>query len=321
MLHRVSVVVLLAVALALSLPTDVRAEPNEKALKALAKVDGWKKSLVLISIRCPGATAPSLGTGVLISDKGYVVTAAHVGSECPAVTTAKMGAVKSPYTAPGEELNASLVHRRVDGKEITAGSASGGAMTEDIALWKVSNMTGSGLVPAKLSADYPVPGEDVRVVGFAGLPFQYYGNPHNSMPGLTVYKTSLSSVAARSGDVPYRLHYTGATLPGVSGGPVFNDKDELVGIHSGRVTKVIEKLVSTNCSVDSFQNCAILKYTGANGATVQQSIGVNFMSVKSVLDNYSWATSVLAIPSSWLTAGEPSPPTTVQGTTAGASPR
>lgn len=276
------------------------AAENEKASDALEKVGDWKKSLVMITVHCPGAPLPDLGTGVLINNKGYVLTAGHVGGNCSGVTTAKMGAVKSPYSGPGEELTATLVARRVNGSDIPVGGDPWGGVTEDIALWKITNLTGSGLVPAPIGKDYPVPGENVRVVGFAGLPFQYPHNPHNNLPGLTIFKTSLSSVAARPGDIPYRLHYTGATLPGVSGGPVFDERDQLIGIHSGRITAVISGLVTTSCTVDKFNNCAILRFKGHNGANVDQPIGVDFMSLKSALDNYSWATSVVAVPPQWL---------------------
>jgi S1-C subfamily serine protease len=253
----------LGIASSLALSGAALAGPNQKADDALASAPDFRNSIVMISIQCPGDTRPyPLGAGVVVSGDGLVLTAAHVGKNCPHITAARMGAVTSPYQAPGTNLQAVRIKRRVDRTDEAPDAATTAVgVFEDLALYRITNMAGSGLVPATIAKRYPVPGEDVMVVGFAGMPFWYAGAPIRD-PGLTIFKTSLSSVAADTQDVPFRIHYTGATLPGVSGGPVFNSNGELVAIHSGRIA-----------------NCC-------SPANI-------------VLDNYSWGTSVEAIPPAW----------------------
>jgi S1-C subfamily serine protease len=254
--NRVSVVV----AMLAFVVNNADALGDERAKTALSQLPSWRTSVVLIRVTCSTSEPPYLGTGVVVGDSGLVMSAAHVGNACPSVTEVTMGAVRSPYAGPRAELAAVRIRRRVDGEDEEPSGATKVGWYEDLALYQISNMTSSGLTPARISPDYPVPGDEVTIVGFAGLPYWYKDAPPSS-PGLTVFKTTLVSVAANADDVPYRLHYTGATLPRVSGGPVFNKAGELLGIHSGRVTR------------------------GSGGVAV--------------VDNYSWATSVLAAPPSW----------------------
>jgi S1-C subfamily serine protease len=267
--------------------TAATAQPDPRIAAAFSQLPAWTRSVVLIRVYCPGQATPYMGTGVLVRASGEVLTAAHVGSACPGVTEAKIGAVRSPYSAPGEELMADLVHRVADDNLSPDSAALGSSSYRDLAVWKIRSLAGSTLAPATLSPDFPVPGEEVEIVGFSGLPFWHANNAgRNAGPGLTRFRTSLSSIAASTADIPYRLHYTGATLPGVSGGPVFDRQGRLLGIHSGRTTGTIENLVKMPCTPPSWGNC--------------ETVGVNYQAVKAPLDNYSWATSILAVPTGWL---------------------
>jgi S1-C subfamily serine protease len=271
--------------------TSANAQTDTRAARALERVPDWRRSVVLITIRCPDKP-PQQGSGVLISDTGLVLSAAHVGVDCLSVTNARMGAVRSPYSSPGEELNATLVARRANGADQPNANTIKFAISEDLALWRITNLEGSGLVPARFSQRFQAPGEEAMIVGFSGLPFSYFGNPHAQQSALTINRVWLTSVAARPNETPYRLHYNGSTLEGVSGGPVFDAEGSLIGIHSGRVTTNIRDLVATGCTVDSFGNCVSIGNS--------QTLGVNFLSVKSVLENYAWATSIHAVPAAWL---------------------
>lgn len=291
----------LAVCVFLPLSSGAAAQPDERIAAVLSQLPTWSRSVVYVRIYCPGEAQPYTGTGVLVRSSGEVLTAAHVGSRCLATRVAKMGALRSPYSAPGEELTADLVHRVADNDHAPDQDAVQNSAYQDLALWKIRDLSGSTLVPATISSDFPVPGEEVEIVGFSGLPFWHANSSgRNAGPGLTRFRTALSSIAASAADVPYRLHYTGATLPGVSGGPVFDRQGRLLGIHSARTTGTIRDLIQTPCTPPSFGNCVTLSFPGGGGTAAQQTIGVNFSSVKSVLDNYSWATSILAIPTGWL---------------------
>lgn len=275
---------------------------DARAIEAFQRLPAWSRSLVYIRIRCPSNQVYT-GTGVIVRSTGEVLTAAHVGSACLNVTTARMGLVRSAYAAPGEEMEADLVHRVADANTSPNVQQVLGSSYRDLALWRIRNASTLNLVPAAFSPVFPVPGDEVEVVGFSGLPFSHFNNSGmNAGPGLTRFRTSLSSIAAAPAtEVPYRLHYTGATLPGVSGGPVLDAQGRLLGIHSGRTTGNVTQLVQVGCTVGWDENCArAFTVTLPNNTTVTHTVGVNYLAVKSVLDNYSWATSVLAAPAGWL---------------------
>jgi hypothetical protein len=141
------------------------------------------------------------------------------------------------------------------------------------------------------------------IAGFSDLPFEFLRSPHSRRGGLTINRLNLISVAADQNDVPFRLHYPGSTLGGVSGGPVFDAEGRLIGIHSTRTTRNIVNLINATCNPTATDgNCIRITIPGSGGATVQQPIGVNFESVKNVLENYSWATSIHALPQGWIPA-------------------
>ena len=276
-------------------------QENVRSAQALARLPQWINSVVLITVHCPGGLPPEMGAGVVINDSGYVLTAAHVGSSCLSNKSARMGRVSSPYRTPGEELEATLIERRANGIASPDLNTVSNAISEDLALWRINAFNTSGLAAAKLAERFQLPGDAISVVGFTALPFSYYNNPHNQQPGLTINRLSLISVAARADESPYRLHYSGSTLPGVSGGPVFDDDGRLIGIHSARVTQVISKLIEVGCEPDVFNNCAIIdSTTGGGGERQLRTVGVSFSAVKKVLDNYSWATSIHVVPKAWL---------------------
>ena len=78
----------------------------------------------------------------------------------------------------------------------------------------------------------PLPGEAITIGGFSNYPFK--GLPHSPIGGLSLYRTHLSSVAADGNPRPFRLHYSGSTMSGMSGGPVANEAGRPIGVHSAR---------------------------------------------------------------------------------------
>jgi hypothetical protein len=215
-----------------------------------------------------------------------------------------MGRLQSLYTAPGQELTATFQRRVVDGRPSPTTAQIKGAVFQDLALWKITNMTGSDLVPATLATTFPMPGEQIEIAGFAGSPFWHTINGNfgaNAGPGLTRFRAWLASVGASPQDVPYRLHYPGYTLSGVSGGPVFNAQGQLIGIHSTRTSLEIKDAILTTCPTDGRAvNCINVTVPGPNNSQVQRTIALDIGGLKNMLENYGWATSIFAIPPGWL---------------------
>ncbi len=292
----------LAILVAIGARSGAVAQPDPRAAAALQRMDAWRASVVLVWITCPDGRGFQ-GSGVVVSDLGHVLTAAHVGSGCLDATVARMGRVRSPYVMPAPDLSAVLIARRGDGVDAPDQGMLDRLTFEDVALWQIADFAGSGLAPARLSARFQIPGEEVVVVGFAGLPFSYPRNPHGGLPALTIHRGSLYSIAATAGEVPYRLHYDSDMLPGTSGGPVFDGAGDLIGIHSTRVTANLTHLVSTACVIPTppawnDDNCK--EIVSPDGRTVLGTVGVNHVGLKALLSSYSFATSIHALPPGWL---------------------
>jgi len=241
---------------------------------------------VVLSITCgPGDVYE--GVGVVVAKSAEVLSAAHVGSHCLDVKKAVVGTIRSPYAAPGNDLTATLQHRIADNRTTFEREAVEKNEFQDLALWKIDTLEGSGLVPAPIAKAFPIAGDPIEIVGFAGLPFSHTINGEAGKhrgTGVTRYRTWITSVAASAErNIPYRIHYPGFTLPGLSGGPVFNAAGQLLGIHSSRYSKPVDNALAAGCGTGK-PNC----------------FGLDVVALKTMLDNYSWATSVFAIPADWL---------------------
>lgn len=173
---------------------------------------------------------------------------------------------------------------------------------QDLALYKVRSGQ-PRLQSARLARDLPLPGDPVRVAGFSDLPF-IVASDAIRVAGVSVYSTTLTSVAADAADSPLRLYYPGGAWPGMSGGPVYNARNEVIGIHTSRATGNVQNLLNQSCDPGvPGQNCwgnAIgFDLPAPGNQTRRQIINVNHDALKSILDNFGWATSVHAIPAGW----------------------
>jgi hypothetical protein len=288
--------ILAAPLLCVSSPAPAKEDPRVAA--ALARLPSWRSSVVMLRITCESGDTYE-AVGVLVRKTGEVLSAAHVGSRCLGVDKAAVGIVRSPYATPGNDLTATLKARIADNVTSLNQKAVEDAAFQDLALWKIDNMERSGLVPARIAKSFPVAGDPIEIVGFANLPFTHSINGEagkNSGAGITRYRTWISSVAGTKGtNVPYRVHYPGFTLQGLSGGPVFNASGELIGIHSARRSRPIEQALFTGC-VTAKPNCVAVPSDGSGTST----LGLDIDALKTMLENYSWATSVHAVPTDWL---------------------
>ncbi|MBE6723687.1 MAG: trypsin-like serine protease [Ruminococcaceae bacterium] len=147
-------------------------------------------------------TTGGAGSGVIISEDGYVITNAHV------VLDEQMANIAD-----------NVVVRLTDGEEYTAEVQRFDA-DEDIAILKIN---ASGLTPARVGdSDRLVVGEELVIVG----------NPLGELGGSV--SNGIVSATEREiqvGGVSMRLIQTNAAVnPGNSGGGMFNMKGQLVGI-------------------------------------------------------------------------------------------
>lgn len=266
---------------------DLTAENNSKP--------EWTESIVKIWYECGGKIYT--GAGIIVSKSGYILTAEHVGNICGtnSTTVIKVGFVDNFYDIPKQSLTAIEVNSLTDNPD--------NATSYDLKLLKVNNLNGRLIKPIELSKSLPMPGDNIFIAGFPDLPFIFLQN--QKLSSLSVFKTNILSCydEAKNG-IPTRIHYGGNSLPGFSGGPIFNDENELIGLHSSRTTANISNLLNTICEDSSNNNCwgNAVKFDvmSADNTVRTQTININYIALKNLLDNYSWGTSIWRIPQGWI---------------------
>ena len=255
----------------------------------------WSKSVVKIWYECEGNTYT--GTGVIVSKTGHIITAAHVGRPCNNSNNTKIniGLVNSAYSTPVQSFTASLINSATDN--------IGNPNVYDLKLLKICNLNNSELIPAVFASKLPFAGDEIFISGFPDLPFIFLNNQKTA--SLSVYKTNvLSCYSENNNGIPTRIHYGGNSLPGFSGGPIFNKNGELIGIHSTRSTANITNLLNTNCTDTSdnpcWGNALRFQVLSSENEVSTQVIHLDYNALKNVLDNYSWGTSIWKIPQAWI---------------------
>lgn len=274
---------------------SLNAQVTNNLPATIVTAPNWTNSVVKIWYQCNGNTYT--GTGVIVSKSGYILTAAHVGRDCNDIanTTIQVGIVNSAYNVPQKTFTASSIKSATDNV--------GNPNVYDLKLLKIDNLSGEILSPVSFSTVLPFPGDEIWIAGFPNLPFDYLSQTQAS---LSVFRTNLLSCFGEGGNnIPTRLHYGGNSLPGFSGGPLFDKSGKLIGIHSTRTTANINNLLNTNCNDTNanpcYGNAVRFPVLTANSQIVSQVVHIDYNALKTVLDNYSWGTSIWRIPQEWLT--------------------
>jgi len=162
-----------------------------------------KDSTGVVTINAKSARASDLGTGIVINDKGLILTNDHVieGAESITVRTGGSASVTRAARVVGEEAN------------------------EDLALIEV-NPAGMGLKPLTLVSSSSVQvGDEVYAIG----------NPYGLEKTLT---TGIVSALNRQISAPDGHAITGAIQtdaalnPGNSGGPLIDEAGQVIGVNS-----------------------------------------------------------------------------------------
>lgn len=291
---------LLIVALA---PTGITysQQPSARSDEALDRLRKTVPGLVKMFVYCNADVRPWTGAGVVYTDSGHILTAAHLGNACmQGADSVKVGAVTSPYEAPRPMFRAKLIQRAADQILSPSGAATDTAHFQDVAIYQLN--PGQERVPAaRLATQTIIPGDAIHVAGFADLP--YNANKERIIGGPTIFRTSIQSVKALPDGSAQRLHYEGGTWPGLSGGPVYNTLNEVVGVHSSRRGMPTENLLNSRCDPmlgpQCVGNAVSFEVRNSVGEVQRKVINVDITVLKGLLDHFGWASSVDALPSGW----------------------
>jgi serine protease Do len=193
----------LCAVLVLCAPPASAAENNPVAyprrnpvVEAVAKT---QESIVTVKVVRPNAAKDTVGTGVIIDERGYIVTNRHVVGTSPNIKVRLFSGTELPATVLWSDSSYDLAVLRIDaGKKLAA----------------------LKLAPA---ADLMV-GETVIAVGH---PFGYTNTVSTG-----IISALGREIAMPSGDTLQGLIQTNASInPGNSGGPLLNINGELIGIN------------------------------------------------------------------------------------------
>jgi putative serine protease PepD len=177
---------------------------REAASTALTATQIYKQSSSgVVAIKAITADSEDEGTGIVLNDKGLILTNDHVVAGATSLTVAAKGSASmtAPATLVGEEAN------------------------EDLALIKV-NPSGLGLTPLTLAST-----KNVQV----GDAVYAIGNPYGLEETLT---RGIVSALGRTISAPDGAKITGAIQtdaalnPGNSGGPLLNEQGQVIGVNS-----------------------------------------------------------------------------------------
>jgi S1-C subfamily serine protease len=177
---------------------------REAASTALTATQVYKQdSAGVVSIKSVTSQGSDSGTGIVLDDKGLILTNDHVISGASSITVAANGSssTTSPATLVGEEANSDLALIRVD-------------------------PAGLGLKPLNLVSSKSVQvGDGVYAIG----------NPYGLDETLTrgIISALGRSISAPDGaKIAGALQTDAALNPGNSGGPLLNDQGEVIGVNS-----------------------------------------------------------------------------------------
>ena len=175
---------------------------SELSLKEL--YESCSPSVVYIRGQAKGSDSISWGSGIVLSDDGYVITNTHVIEDCD---TAEVG------LSDGSTFEAVLI---------------GADSVSDLAILKID---AEGLTPAVFAADASIGDEVVAI-----------GNPLGETYKLTMTDGIISAInrtVNHNGTTMNLLQTNAAINEGNSGGPLFNRRGQVVGITNMKVISAL----------------------------------------------------------------------------------
>ena len=206
-------VCLFVVCVALNMSLVDAADPL--SLEVLQKL---QSATVLINVS--SGSDRSMGSGFLVeanNDVGYIVTNSHV---CPKDLAVR---AKSEITVV---LNSGTKTERSLPAEIIAESADA-----DLAVLKVTAKN----LPKSLSVNQTVEVRETLPVFVVGFPFGKDLALNNSNPAVTISNATVSSLRRDRPDHVFLIQLDGNLNPGNSGGPVVDQKGQIIGVAVARI--------------------------------------------------------------------------------------
>jgi putative serine protease PepD len=186
---------------AVSASTGTRRDVSSTALTASQVYQ--RDAAGVVSIKATTANGEDEGTGIVLNEKGLILTNDHVIAGATSVTVEASGTTKATTSATivGEEANQDLALIRVDPSRL-------------------------GLKPLTLTSSSPVQvGDTVYAIG----------NPYGLEETLTkgIVSALDREISAPDGSKITGAIQTDAALnPGNSGGPLINERGEVIGVNS-----------------------------------------------------------------------------------------
>lgn len=212
---------------------------NSSALSTKAVIKNATPSVALIKSEFLEAGEAGTGTGVVISDDGYIMTNCHVIRTTYNVRSSSGYDYGNPFSIFGggysiEEKTADADKVTItlyDGSEHEA-EIVGRDESTDLAILKIDE---KGLIPAVIgNSDSLEMGDEVLTLGYPA------GMGLSASRGIVSGLEKEVTAELYSGKIiTIPLIQTDAAInPGNSGGPLLNDKGEVVGITSSKLSKV-----------------------------------------------------------------------------------
>ena len=198
----------------------------------------------------PNPSFGVLGTGFFIDDEGHFLTAKHVVDALP------------PNMQFGYAGNVPNGDRR--GLGFSPISILAGSNEKDLALGKIEQ---DKLPPLKLAEKNAVIGESIALCGYP-MPVIKPKGEVNHVNGKKVINLNLDITSVRQywqptikmDEIKQGLLYNKAfhsfitqhpALPGMSGGPIFNEKGEVVGLTSANYTRKVQRNPQLQINVEN----------------------------------------------------------------------
>lgn len=248
-----------------NLPTIIQAAAPADALSIPEIVE--KVSPSVVGISCITSSGVSTGSGVILSEDGYIITNAHVISGAQSISVV----LPSSYGEVSDSSSADLE----DNLTFTAEKVGSDEQT-DLAVLKIDK---SGLTPAELgnSADVQV-GELSIVIGNPlGLDLA-----NSVTAGIISAKDRTITVEDRTMNL---MQTDAAVNNGNSGGPLINAYGQVIGITSAKVSSSVAEGLGFAIPID--EALPIIKDLMENGyVTGRPSLGITGTDVTSAYSSY-----------------------------------
>ncbi|MCA8915094.1 MAG: serine protease [Planctomycetes bacterium] len=180
--------------------------PGEHVPEDLSAVEQAAQSVVAIVVE-HGDSGDAFGAGVLYDEEGHILTAHHVVEDADRILLLISGG----YTVRADIVGVDPI--------------------SDFALLQAETLLTDRMRPAKLCTDAPRPGEAVWNIGNPFGTSRYGGEPsigHGVVSA--IHRTYMNNETGRL--YLDSIQHDAPTNPGNSGGGIFNDRGELLGLNA-----------------------------------------------------------------------------------------